>query len=227
MLERAVAVRIARRKPRIVSRRPTPLPFDDLLVGVQPDRSIVWGLTVVFGACSVVFGVLGVVYSPVAFGIAVPFGLATGVFYYHASGRAFERGFRRHVTREQFEREQRRRARHRRRTGDGQRTAGTGPTGPDGRAFGRTRSDGWGGDGRRANRETRDRESTGGVAGDPPRREDYRVLGVEPGATTEEVRAAYREKARNLHPDRGGDGEAFSRVNEAYERLKRAASTNN
>jgi len=47
------------------------------------------------------------------------------------------------------------------------------------------------------------------------------VLGLEPGASTAEVKAAYREKARELHPDRGGDTKSFSRVNEAYRRLKR------
>lgn len=204
---------------RCLSVGPTPLPLHAVSTAVQPDRSIVWGLTGVFGACSVVFGVLGAVYSPVAFGIAVPFGIAAAVFYYHASGLVF----RRRVTREQFEREQRRRARERRRDLGRERTASTGPTGPDGRAFERGQASGRGQ--RASNRGRRDRTRSDGAAADRPRGEDYRVLGVEPGASPEEVRAAYREKARTLHPDHGGDEDDFSRVNEAYRRLKREATT--
>lgn len=210
---------------RGLSVRPTPLPLDVVLAAVQPDRSIVWGLTVVFGACSLVFGVLGVIYSPVAFGVAVPFGIAAAVFYYHASGLAFERGFRRHATREAFEREQRRREWERRGDFDSERTASTGPTGPGGRTFGAGRASGRGQ--RNSNRGQRGRTRSGDAAADRPRDEDYRVLGVEPGASPEEVRAAYREKARTLHPDHGGDEDDFSRVNEAYRRLKREASTGN
>lgn len=47
----------------------------------------------------------------------------------------------------------------------------------------------------------------------------YDVLGVSPGATAAEVRAAYREAARRHHPDRRGDADAMARVNEAWQVL--------
>lgn len=54
-----------------------------------------------------------------------------------------------------------------------------------------------------------------------------RVLDVEPGATFEEVKLAYRKLALELHPDKKGtrngadDGRRFQQVNEAYIELKR------
>jgi DnaJ-class molecular chaperone len=48
----------------------------------------------------------------------------------------------------------------------------------------------------------------------------YLVLGISPGATPEQIRSAYRKKAKNLHPDRVGGGcEPFQAVQEAYEVL--------
>jgi len=43
-----------------------------------------------------------------------------------------------------------------------------------------------------------------------------KVLGVARGAKLEEVRAAYKEKAKLSHPDRGGSPEAFCRLQQAY-----------
>lgn len=51
-------------------------------------------------------------------------------------------------------------------------------------------------------------------------REAYEVLGVSPDADPATVRRAYRERVKEVHPDRGGDEVAFKRVTRAYERLR-------
>lgn len=53
----------------------------------------------------------------------------------------------------------------------------------------------------------------------------YEVLGVGPAATSEEVRTAYRDRARVLHPDRagadgGGSARAMQDLNEAFRVLR-------
>ena len=47
----------------------------------------------------------------------------------------------------------------------------------------------------------------------------YKTLGVSRDATAEEIKKAFRQKARTAHPDAGGDEEAFKQLNEAYEVL--------
>lgn len=44
----------------------------------------------------------------------------------------------------------------------------------------------------------------------------YAVLGVSPSASQAEIREAYRAKIKEVHPDQGGDPEAFQRVKDAY-----------
>jgi len=49
----------------------------------------------------------------------------------------------------------------------------------------------------------------------------YRMLGLSPSASWEEIERAYRAKAKVHHPDRGGDQDTMRALNEAYSRLKR------
>ena len=52
--------------------------------------------------------------------------------------------------------------------------------------------------------------------------EDYRILGVPPGADPEDIKRAYRKKAKSTHPDVNPNDDAdaaFVEINEAYERL--------
>ena len=54
----------------------------------------------------------------------------------------------------------------------------------------------------------------------------YKVLGISPDATDEEIKAAYRELAKKYHPDNYADspladlaGEKMKEVNEAYDQI--------
>jgi hypothetical protein len=52
------------------------------------------------------------------------------------------------------------------------------------------------------------------------RAEAYGVLGLDPSASDDEVREAYRQRAKTVHPDtEGGSAEEFQELNDAYERI--------
>ena len=47
----------------------------------------------------------------------------------------------------------------------------------------------------------------------------YNILGVSKSASPEEIKVAFRKKAHQHHPDKGGDAEKFKELNEAYQVL--------
>jgi len=187
---------------------------------VQYDR-LTTGLAVVLGGLTVVLTLLGLFESPAVLFLALTFGAATYVVYYHASGRMADRLYRR------VERQARVDGGRRRRTGAGPREDWEPPR--DGASARQAGARGRGGGARRRQADARrrrgqrqrqrtDRAPTGGSGVSAA--EAYSRLGLDPGADQSAVKSAYRQKVKEVHPDTdGGDEQSFKRVKEAYERL--------
>ncbi|WP_240229282.1 DnaJ domain-containing protein [Devosia lacusdianchii] len=67
--------------------------------------------------------------------------------------------------------------------------------------------------------ETAAGEAAAAEAATDPLAEAYAVLGLEPGASDEDIRAAHRELMKGVHPDHGGSSYLASKINEARDRL--------
>lgn len=176
------------------------------------ESRIVTGLAVALGGITVLFGVLSLAYNLVFLAAAGVFGLSAYFVWYHASGRLARRLYRGVEDRAE--------------PGGG--GFGAGPRADwepprDGRSVeglgGRARSESGRTTAGRAGRsgpEGRRRRSTGG----PTARQAYDALDLSPDADEGAVRAAYRQKVKEVHPDQpGGDEERFKEVQAAYERL--------
>lgn len=59
----------------------------------------------------------------------------------------------------------------------------------------------------------------GHAGGDDPVAEAYAVLGLEPGASDEDIKAAHRELMKGVHPDHGGSEFLAAKINEARDLL--------
>jgi hypothetical protein len=66
--------------------------------------------------------------------------------------------------------------------------------------------------------ETKGSSPTTSAHSDPARPDFMVNLGLVPPYTVEDVQMAYREKAKDVHPDRGGVAGDFIRLKESYER---------
>ncbi|MFB6252714.1 MAG: J domain-containing protein [Halobellus sp.] len=173
------------------------------------------GIAAVFAGTTVLMVILAFVFQPFLLLFAAIFGAATYLLWYHASGRLTDR-----IRQTAADRSERRRASAAAQGpgdfegfGPGRRAAGA--TGD--RRFSEERR-------RRGRRRTENRRGGRGPRTDrnePTAEEAYRALDLEPGADEDEVKAAYRERVKAVHPDtEAGDEEQFKRVNRAYERLK-------
>ena len=49
----------------------------------------------------------------------------------------------------------------------------------------------------------------------------YKILGLSPSSTWNEIEQAYRRKAQVHHPDKGGDEDAMRVLNDVYSKLKK------
>ena len=165
-----------------------------------------------FAGLAVVLGILTLVRAnPFVLILAVPFAFLAYVFWYQGTGKLAEQARRRSGPEYQRSRDAgfgagaRRAAEESRRRREARQRY-------EARERGRRR------DSRRARRGGRGvgpRPSSG-----PTERDAYEILDLDPGASEDRVRRAYREKVKEVHPDTdGGDEERFKRVTAAYERL--------
>ncbi len=163
-------------------------------------------IAAVFVGITALMLITGVVVNPFFLFVALPFGGAAYLMWYHASGKLAERiranpaGYARST-----------------------RSDGGGPGGFDagpfqGGRFTRERV-------RENRRRARGRQRGGGTAAASQptglsKSEAANILDVDTGADAEAVKTAYREKVKTAHPDAPeGDEETFKSVKEAYETL--------
>ena len=168
------------------------------------------GVAAVLAGTTVLLGVFGLVYNPLLLLAALPFAAATYFLWGSATGR-LDRRMREQATARRVE------------SGAGSEARRpSGPAGQSGRWRERVRRPPPGaGPGTGAGASAAGRPPPGSAEDTTPTKSAAAsVLGIDPEAEDAEIRRAFREKARELHPDApDGDEAEFRRVRTAYERL--------
>jgi hypothetical protein len=199
-------------------------------------RPLLVVLAAVFAGLSMVMVIASAVAGqPLVLMAAVPLALTAGLMWYQGTGKMASSLFGGGGTRRRSYRRQRRRER-RSTDGGGGRTGGRNgderwevPFEEEVRqeSYHRARR-------QARRRERRQADAGSGTSGQWQREfgeradrlggltqaEAYDVLGLDPTASDDEVREAYRQQAKTLHPDtEGGSAEEFQELNDAYERI--------
>ncbi len=158
-------------------------------------------LAATFAGLSVFVAMVAIVFQPVLLVLAIPFGVVTYFMWYQASGRLGRRIYRGVENRARTEE---------------QGGFGAGPRGdyqPRSERFREPFRAGHPDDGRTRGQAPRKTDL-------PTEWEARDVLDVGPEADEDDVRRAYREKVKEVHPDTpDGDEERFKEVTAAYEQL--------
>jgi hypothetical protein len=178
------------------------------------NQRLVLALAAVFAGMAVLMVVLAAVFrDPVPLFVALLFGAATYFFWYHATGRIASGIY------ERVERQARTNANG----GGGRGGFGAGPRedweGPGDERWERVRQQAQQ-QRRRARADAQGRQRAPTTTSGPSLSAARETLGVSADADQAAVKAAYRERVKETHPDtEGGDEEEFKRVNRAYEKL--------
>ncbi|QLH78102.1 J domain-containing protein [Halosimplex rubrum] len=187
---------------------------------------LVSAVAAVFAAIAVLFAIFGFAANVGFFAVAALFGAVAYFMWYHASGRFAQRLYRGVEERaapggsgrggrggfgagprEEWEppRDEDASGRQRARTARGGQARGGGRQRRQARAQGQRR---------------RRRAAAAAQPSGPTAAEAYDTLDLNRDADEDAVKAAYREKVKEVHPDSpDGDEEAFKEVQSAYERL--------
>ncbi|WP_424018118.1 J domain-containing protein [Halorientalis pallida] len=173
---------------------------------------LITGIAAALAGCAVVLTLLAFVYNLAILAVAAGLGAAAYFMWYQASGRLASRIYQ---SVEDRARQNGARGRTRTRETGG---FGAGPreewTAPGGRGGQRRQRAG------QQRQQQRQRRRPPSADDGPSRSEAYRILGLDTDADESEVKRAYRQKVKEVHPDTdGGDEETFKKVNAAYERL--------